>query len=329
VIASARPIDGRDALTSSKPLPKGTEPSGIDVAELRTRFNGLRGDADTLVADLATAVTNAGAAGAGASQLAALRAVLRRAADAGLPFAFPAGADDTLIAQGKASGTALAALRDRAAALNTASQAATLRPPQITNGEQAVLAAPRYVEGRLDWYAFDAAPAATRLYPPAGAAEAPPRAETLSFVPGLVVTDVFGDRTVIPPANAETGAAVQRWSMFSVTGESDDDWGGRYFWLPASLTSVDSSAPLEAVSLARDEMANLAWAVEDVVPDGVGKGIETRLLIPPEPLPPPTIAGVRYTLGTTVPENWIPFVPVHLPGSIGRNSALIKQHVLD
>lgn len=250
-----------------------------------------------------------------------------------------------------------------------------------TSGEQAVLAAPRYVEGRLDWYAFDAAPAASRLDPPVGAVEAPPRAETLSFVPtaasfpgmpnprfwemedrrvnfgslnakttdhlllmfaemglvygndwfvipyempvnhlcevlGLVVTDVFGDRTLIPPANAATGAALQRWSLFSVAGESDDDWRGRYFWLPASLTSVDSSAPLEAVSFGRDEMANLAWAVEDIVPDGTGKGIETRLLIPDEPPPPPTIAGVRYTLGTTVPENWVPFLPVHLPGNI-------------
>ena len=38
VLSRARPIDGRDALTASKPLPTGTEPSGIDVAELRTRF---------------------------------------------------------------------------------------------------------------------------------------------------------------------------------------------------------------------------------------------------------------------------------------------------
>ena len=241
--------------------------------------------------------------------------------------------------------------------------------------------APRYVEGRLDWYAFDAAPAGTRLDAPAGAADAPPRAETLSFVPtaasfpgmpnprfwemedrrinfgslnakttdhlllvfaemglvygndwfvipyempvnhlcevlGLVVTDVFGDRTLIPPANAASGTALQRWSFFSVSGESSDDWRGRYFWLPASLTSVDTSEPLETLSFARDEMANLAWAVEDVVSDGTGMGIKTQLLIPDEPPPPPTLAGVRYTLGSTVPENWVPFLPVHLLGSI-------------
>src|SRR5690606_14753841 len=108
----------------------------------------------------------------------------------------------------------------------------------------------------------------------------------------------------------------QRWSMFSVTGESHDDWRGRFFWLPASLTSVLESDPLEAVHFARDEMANLAWAVEMTVADGTGKGIETKLLIPDPPPPAPTIAGVRYTLGTTVPETWIPFLPEHLPGSI-------------
>jgi hypothetical protein len=248
------------------------------------------------------------------------------------------------------------------------------------NGEQALLTAPRYAEGRLDWYSFDAAPAGTSIEAPAGAA-AGPVAQTLSFVPtaasfpgmpnprfwemedrrvnfgslnakttdhlllifaemgliygndwfvipyempvnnlcevlGLIVTDVFGDRTLVPPANAAPENVWQRWSFFSVTGESSDDWRGRFFWLPASLTSVDMSAPLEAVSFARDEMANLAWAVETTVPDGTGKGIETRLLIPDEPARPPTIAGVRYTLGTTVPENWIPFLPEHLPGSI-------------
>ena len=250
------------------------------------------------------------------------------------------------------------------------------------NGEQALLTASRYADGRLDWHAFDAAPAGATLGPADGAVPAAaPEVKPLSFVPtaaafpgmpnprfwemedrrinfgsintkttdhlllmfaemglvygndwfvvpfempvntlcevlGLVVTDVFGDRTLVPAANAAPENVWQRWSIFSVTGESQDDWRGRFFWLPASLTSVDQSEPLEEVNFARDEMANLAWAVETVVPDGTGKGIETKLLIPDEPPPPPTIAGVRYVLGTTVPENWVPFLPEHLPGSI-------------
>jgi hypothetical protein len=252
---------------------------------------------------------------------------------------------------------------------------------ETASGEQALLTAPRYAEGRLDWYAFDAAPAGDELDPPDGALAATPDIKPLSFVPtstsfpgmpnprfwemedrrinfgslnakttddlllvfaemglvfgndwfvvpfemavnhlcevlGLVVTDVFGDRTLVPPANAPAEDVWQRWSFFSVTGESRDDWRGRFFWLPASLTSVDQSEAIEKVCVARDEMANLVWAIEDVVPDGTGKGVETKLLVPDNPPPAPTPTGVRYLLGTTVPENWVPFLPEHLPGSI-------------
>ena len=119
VLTDARPIDGRDAVTVSKPLPKGTEPSGIAVAELRARFADVKDASDTLVDDLAAAATAA-----------ALRAVLRRAADAGIPYAFPAGGDDSLAAQGEAIGKAATALRDSAAALDTESQEAGLTAVQ-------------------------------------------------------------------------------------------------------------------------------------------------------------------------------------------------------
>ncbi|MFD3458314.1 hypothetical protein ACFWVM_01250 [Nocardia fluminea] len=128
VLSSARPIDGRDALTSSKPPPAGIEPSGIDVAELRTRFNGLKSGIDTLITELGIAVATA--QGGGAAAFIELRKVLRRAADAGVSYAFPAGDDNTLVAQGKAIGKALTNLRDRAADLGAESQAAGLTAPQ-------------------------------------------------------------------------------------------------------------------------------------------------------------------------------------------------------
>jgi hypothetical protein len=33
------------------------------------------------------------------------------------------------------------------------------------------------------------------------------------------------------------------------------------------------------------------------------------------PFTPAGEAQIRYVLGTDVPDNWIPFIPVHLPGS--------------
>jgi hypothetical protein len=248
------------------------------------------------------------------------------------------------------------------------------------NGEQAVLDAPRYVEGRLDWYAFDAQKQESTMADPAGAAPVGSTRDVLSFVPtaatfpgmpnprfweledrrvnfgsinakttdhlllvfaelglvfgndwfvlpyempvnhlceveGLVITDVFGDRTLVDNANGQDEAAPTRWSMFAVSGESGDTWRGRYFWLPASLTSVQQGEPIEAVSFARDEMANLAWAIEETIPDGAGSGIAARLVADQHVLPTPAPAvAVRYTLGTEVPENWVPFLPVHIPG---------------
>jgi hypothetical protein len=43
---------------------------------------------------------------------------------------------------------------------------------------------------------------------------------SLCEVLGLVVTTVFGDRTLIPAANAPDESIWQRWSFFSVTGRA-------------------------------------------------------------------------------------------------------------
>src|SRR5262249_27831966 len=61
-------------------------------------------------------------------------------------------------------------------------------------------------------------------------------------------------------------------------------------------------------------------AVEDWIPDATGGGINgsdaaDKTRIEPPPIPNST-AAIRYVLGTTVPENWIPFLPVHQPGSV-------------
>ena len=70
----------------------------------------------------------------------------------------------------------------------------------------------------------------------------------------------------------------------------------------------------------RDEMANMVWGVERTVPSQAGRGVSgmemARVTTGPPPfVPVGTTAAIRYVLGTTVPENWIPFIPVHLPGS--------------
>ena len=68
---------------------------------------------------------------------------------------------------------------------------------------------------------------------------------SLCQVEGLVVTDVFGDRTLIRAANDATDTQWQRWSMFNISGQDGDAWRGRYFFLPSSTTQVHESEPIE------------------------------------------------------------------------------------
>lgn len=192
VISSARPIDGRDALTDSRPLPPGTEASGIAVAELRGRVDALRLTLAGLVTDLGTAVTAATASGAGTAQLAALRAVLRRAADAAVPFAFPAGPDDTLVSQAERTRHALETLLEQAAALDTESKDPALTPPQaagkVVDAVHQLLGAdfrvlPRFTAGNAtDLAKSDAAREAILATARAGDATVEPVAEVLTSV---------------------------------------------------------------------------------------------------------------------------------------------------
>ncbi|MGF1599108.1 MAG: hypothetical protein ACFCVK_19670 [Acidimicrobiales bacterium] len=148
---------------------------------------------------------------------------------------------------------------------------------------------------------------------------------SLTEVLGVVVTDSFGRHTLVEAAGSPPDQQWQRWSMFDLTAAVGVDH--RLFLAPALVSSNDSE-PIERVLFARDEMANLVWAVEDRVPGIAGSGVDgnelagalSRLLAdrldvgdPGEEERPE--ADVRYRLGTTVPGNWIPFVPARQDGS--------------
>jgi hypothetical protein len=140
---------------------------------------------------------------------------------------------------------------------------------------------------------------------------------TLSRVDGVVVTDVFGDRRWITPAGAGADDDWQRWSMFNL------DAGPLGIFLPPGAPTMDGP-PVEDVLLVRDEAANMVWGIEQTVWLATGTPMpgqeaarETlayrRQASPPaEPLSP--VAAIAYEAMSTVPENWIPFVPVHVPG---------------
>lgn len=156
---------------------------------------------------------------------------------------------------------------------------------------------------------------------------------TLAEIEGIVVTDTFGQRTLVEAATGSSGGVWSRWDYFSLsppgTGTAAPPLG-QHLFLPPVVHQVAESDPLEAVAFVRDEMSNLVWAVESRVPDGAGSGadgatVARRFQAALEELerglggggaavPPAAGAQLGYRLGTSVPEHWIPFLPVHLAG---------------
>ncbi|HTZ30200.1 MAG TPA: hypothetical protein VMC83_39770 [Streptosporangiaceae bacterium] len=149
----------------------------------------------------------------------------------------------------------------------------------------------------------------------------------LALVQGLAVTNVFGDRLWISAADQGADSDWGRWTMFTVnirnapTGTTAAD---TTLLLLPTLASSQSGAPLEEVSLVRDEVANMAWGVETTVPlaSGISRpGAEVakqtfnylQALVPGGGAPPAMTAAVRYQAMSSVPENWIPLIPVHVP----------------
>lgn len=145
---------------------------------------------------------------------------------------------------------------------------------------------------------------------------------SVARVRGIALTNVFGERIWIEPARRRGEAEWDAWSMYQLTG---NDATSDLVMLPTTPFVLEGPA-IEEIALVRDEMANLVFGIEKRVPMGSGLGkpggeagrelfqaLERIEGKPPPPRPP--VALVRYELMNTVPEHWIPFVPVHVTGS--------------
>lgn len=163
-----------------------------------------------------------------------------------------------------------------------------------------------------------------------------------SKISGMVVTDVFGVKTYIAnhaeKFDSSTGnfgyaaGSWKEWSWMDVSHKDDvvnaSKPTGRMLLLPTIASKIESE-PFESVTFVRDEMSNFVWAIEKTVPDFMGRGSDgqqaasgyrSRLEdLAPAQTPVPASASdakLEYTLMNSVPENWIPFIVKHVPGSI-------------
>jgi hypothetical protein len=160
---------------------------------------------------------------------------------------------------------------------------------------------------------------------------------SLARVRTLEVTDTFGVRLEIPAS--QPGDPGATWGLYylSEAGRTLTHRvasADRLLLLPPTLASSLSSAPIEEVLLIRDEMANMAWAIERTVTGADGRPVDRfeayqasrRAASPPAPVPEGT--AVEYRLASSIPHHWIPLVPVHT-GTDHRAVALQRGAMLD
>ncbi len=140
---------------------------------------------------------------------------------------------------------------------------------------------------------------------------------TAAKIDSLLVFDVFGIVTAVDPVEAgrtpPPPAIPDRFTMYTTT--APDDMVANFVVLPPIAGRALQHGPaVEEVRFARDEMANIAWAIEGVTASRIGerrRGTERDAAVDaaiPPPTPPATTAPLRYLVESKVPVHWIPLL---------------------
>jgi hypothetical protein len=161
-------------------------------------------------------------------------------------------------------------------------------------------------------------------------------AGSLCRIGALVIVNTFGERMLISSSSQLDGPASP-WRMFVLSptpapanGSADPATTARIqdlFFLPPVIGTVLEATAVEEVLLLRDEMANLAWAVERVVESASNRPLDRfeafqekvrrrEALEPPDSSEAPSGAALTYRLGTSVPDYWIPLLPVRVGNAL-------------
>ena len=163
---------------------------------------------------------------------------------------------------------------------------------------------------------------------------------SLTRVDSLVVTDSFGVRTLLRPIGDST-VPTPHWRMFQLAfrrraGEAGTPGAeANLLFLPPALGRSLEGAAMEDVLFMRDEMANLAWAIERSIESAIelaSPRVESSTASSagsrPDDVPPSAgLESARYLLSSTVPANWIPLLPVQVavPDNPGKIVSRLKR----
>jgi hypothetical protein len=157
-------------------------------------------------------------------------------------------------------------------------------------------------------------------------------AGTIANIRGMTVKNVFGENLWISATGKGLDDDPNRWTMYSMDiAGTDRRPTDLSLMIVPSVPKIQEGKPIEEVQLARDEVANMVWAIEKRVPLPSGEGIPGReaardtlahlrriiresgavVVSTTDPA-----ANLRYKIMSSVPENWIPFVATHEKDSV-------------
>lgn len=139
------------------------------------------------------------------------------------------------------------------------------------------------------------------------------------LVTSLSVADTFGIAIAIPHYSAFDGAQAG-WHMFTVSSLDPPSLTNspvppQPILLTAGAVAPVNGSAMEDVLMIRDEAANLAWGIERTVAGASGLPLDRTLewrVKAPAAAPASNDPVPHYRLGSTVPDYWLPFLPVRL-----------------
>jgi hypothetical protein len=152
------------------------------------------------------------------------------------------------------------------------------------------------------------------------------RVGTLTQVNSLVVTDTFGVRSLIRPMG-DPALSAPHFSMWQQSGirRAGDPVDGtvgqpvrNLFFLPPTINRSIDGPVIEDVLFMRDEMANIAWAIERSIESGMESSLSLSSNVDTGDTDSSSATTLsRYLLSSKVPDNWVPLLPVEIDPTIG------------
>jgi len=149
---------------------------------------------------------------------------------------------------------------------------------------------------------------------------------SLTILDSVIVSDVFGRNLLVERA----GVNEPQWNLFSLDTKSSAHPAQDALFLPPTAGYTIESGAVESVLFLRDQVADLAWAVEGRIEDALERMVDRRAAwMGGRTVAPGNPALPSYRVETIVPDYWIPFAPEQLPDQQSIHLRLVPMEVDD